>query len=127
MVGRQGDELLAPATEERVFRDQQGTRPLSSDRRQGRVDLGFCTGAYNLDFSVDARLRLLQFAQLQIGSRILRVQQDSNRSASGSNLVQKAQALGLQCRPEHAYSGNIASRTIEARDETGLDRVGTTG
>ena len=38
--------------------------------------------------------------------------------------MQKPQALGLQCRTEHTHACDVAPGPIDARDDTGLHRIG---
>ena len=79
-----------------------------------------------LSLSLDHVRRFLQLTKLEIGIRIIRIHQHTDRRSSRKNFVQKPQTLGLQCRPEQAHARDIAFRSIEACDEASLDRIGGT-
>ena len=90
---------------------------------EGRFNVKCRTGAHNIYLSFDHACRCLQLAQLEIGSRIRRVDQHTNGRGSRNKLVQKLQTLGLQFRPEKAHARDIAPGSIKARDEAEHDRI----
>src|SRR3954463_5241196 len=126
MVGRQRHELLATVIVERVLHNKKRARPFLSGDLEGRFNVKCRAGAQNIYLSFDRACRFLQLAQLEIGSRIRRVDQHTNRRGSRNKLVQKLQTLGLQFRPEKAYARDIAPGSIKARDEAEHDRIAGT-
>ena len=123
MAGCQCHERLALAVVERVLDHKKRTRRLLNGDREVRFNLKWRTGAQNIDLSFDHLCRVLQAAQLEIGSRVRRVDQHAKRRGSRNKLVQKLQTLGFQFRPKQAHACNVAPGSIKARDDPGHDWI----
>src|SRR3982074_3215860 len=108
MAGWGSPEQLAAGRVRRTMGQEKRARPLWSGDREVRSNVKWRTGGLNIYVSFDHPCRGLQLAQLEIGSRVPRVDQHTNRRRSRNKLVQKLQTLGLQFRPKQAHACNIA-------------------
>jgi hypothetical protein len=103
--------------------NKKPTRPFLSGNLKGRFNVKCRTGAHNIYLSFDHACRFLQFAQLEFGGWIRRIDQHINRRGSRNKLVQKLQTFSLQFRPEKAHARDVAPGSIKARDEAGHNRI----
>src|ERR1700754_5165358 len=117
MVGRERYELLALAVVNRVLDNKNPTHPFLSGNLKGRLNVKCPAGARNIYLSFDHDCCILQFAQLEFGSWIRRIDQHINRRGSWKKLVQKLQTLSIQFRPKKAHASDVASGLIKARDK----------
>src|ERR1700754_2812737 len=123
MVGRERYELLALAVVKRVLDNKNPTRPFLSGNLKGRLNVKCPTGARDIYLSFDHDCRILQFAQLEFGSWVRRIDQHINRRGSRNKLVQKLQTLSVQLRPKKAHARDVAPGLIKARDKPGHIRA----
>src|SRR6516162_1071350 len=112
MTGCERHDLLASAIVEGVLDYKKRACPFLSGGLEGRFNVKYRTGAQNLYLSLNHTCRLLQLTQLEISSRILRVDQHTNQRGARNKLVRKPQTLGLQIQPEKAHARDIAPGSI---------------
>jgi hypothetical protein len=67
--------------------------------------------------------RRLQVFLLNLGHRVSRVVQQDDRARSRHHLVDQLEALLPGIHVQRDDAGHIAARSIEARDESGFDRI----
>ena len=124
VAGHQGDNLATMAVEEGTAADRQRAGPRLQDRRESGIEFAFTGGFDDHDLRADGTLRLLHAPQLGRGSGSVRVEQHRDDGGLGNELMQQPQPLGRQVSGGKDHPRDVAAGAVEARDQTGADRIG---
>src|SRR4051794_18393704 len=109
MAGRQRHDLLALDSEIGITADVERSGRLLDQACEGSVDLAFGAGSEQDDLQAKRSRGDLNFIQLQIDIRIVRVQQHGNDGGVGRELVQQFQSLRREQIGEKSYTRDIAA------------------
>ena len=120
---RQRRELLASAHQESVGADHQPAGTQLAQGGEGRLELALGACMQDVERKPERACRRLQVFCLNRGYRVARVEQQGDRARRRHELVDQLQPLlpGIDVERDHA--GEVAARPIEARHESGFDRV----
>src|SRR5262245_4848063 len=93
---------------------------------KGCVDVTLRGCFHNHQIQSEGTSRRLNARQLGAdGNCIIRIDEQCDHGGLGHELVQQMQVLRRQCVDEEVHPCNIATWSVEADDQTGLDRIGT--
>ena len=121
---RQVSELHPPAVEERVGDYEDGIQPFAHQGSEGCVDLGNGAGVDDMDLQPDRARRRIHFFQVGLGAHgIGWIDQHGDTSGRGGQLAQQPQPLCRQLAEEKIDTSCVATRPVEASDQTQLDGI----
>ena len=124
MADRQCGELLHSVGKESVEPDHERAGPQLGQRRKDRIEVTFSAGVQDAELQPERAGRCLQFSRLGLGnSGIGRVDHECNGGCGRDQFVQQLQPLRPQLRAQVAHARDVATRMVEAGDETQIDRV----
>src|SRR2546430_2088053 len=109
--------LFAPEAEVRIAGDVKGSGPLLDEVCECRVDLAFGAGAKHNELQTERSRRGLGLIELQLGIRIVRIEEHSDDAGVGNDLVQQLQSLRREQIGEEGYTRDIAAGAVEAPNQ----------
>ena len=123
-MGRQMNQLDAPAVEERVAAHKKRVRSPAHNACEGRINLAAGAGVEDLDLQSDGAGSWFHVSQRGLGIRnVGRIDKHGHASGCGHQLMQELQPLCHQLGTEEIDTSEVAARSGEAGDETEPDRV----
>src|SRR5207237_9766621 len=101
--------------------------PLLYKGREGRVNVSFVARVLDVETQPKNTCRRLHVARFGLRIRIGLVDEVTDRSGGRDQLVQQLQPFRPECVDHKTHTGDVATRPVEAGNETKLDRVGAGG
>src|SRR5439155_25144432 len=123
----QRKQLIAPSVEERIAADEERVDPLLDEAREGRVDLAVAARVLDVEMQPKYACCRLRVARLGLRTWICRVDEEADRSGYRHQLVQQLQPFRREFVAKEAHACDIATRPVEAGNETKFDRVAAGG
>jgi hypothetical protein len=115
--------LPTSCVEEWTTADEQRFGTRLHDRPEGGVELAFTCRFYDQDFPSDGATCCLDFSQLSLEFRLVRVPQHRDHSGLGNEFMQQPQLLGRQISSGKHHAGDVAARPAEAGHQACSDRI----
>jgi hypothetical protein len=112
-------ELVASNEEERIGADDESAGlPLHEGCESG-VDLGFAADLQDKDLYPLRACRRLHLADNELGTRAVRIHEQTHYPGLGSQLGQQFEPLGQQLDIHVAHTSKVAARPRETGDQSG--------
>ena len=86
MASRQGSNLVMDALEKRIIHCDQGIHARVRETSESNLDFRLATGFLQANLLPDCRGGIIEFAALQVGVRILRIDERADHGDSGHKL-----------------------------------------
>src|SRR5438128_253473 len=96
MVCSQRHHLFVPEAKEGIAGDVKRSRPLLDEVFEGGVDLTLGAGSKQDESQAESACSTLGFVLLELGIRVVRVQDHRNNGGAGNQIVQQLQSLRRQ-------------------------------
>jgi hypothetical protein len=103
--------------------DEQRSGTALHDCREGGVEFTFTCRFYDQDFPPDGATCCLDFSQLSLEFRLVRVPQHRDDGSLWNEFVQQPQLLGRQISSGKDHAGDVAAGPTEAGDQACSDRI----
>ena len=91
---------------------------------KGRIDVSYGARVQDMESQPQRAGRCLQISRLNIAPGKSRVDERGYSPRLGEQLVQQLQSLPTQFRVQRCHSGEVAARSVQAGNETDLNRIG---
>ena len=88
------------------------------------IDLFGCSGLLDVQHLIEGASRRLKIGNIAFGVRIVGIDQHADQPALRNDLAQKFESLGGKHGGKDVDTRRIASRPVEAPDQTGPHRIG---
>ncbi len=123
MPRRQCYDLFGSLGEEFAGAHNERACSLLRQFRERRVDLAFGAGIYEMDFQPQCVCRCAHIARLHLGSRVVRVQKQSDDRGCGYHIVQQSQPFRHQLGTQLGHTGDVMARPVQGRRQAEPERV----
>src|SRR5262245_46078007 len=128
VASRECEYLHSASDEQRFGTNQEGVYMPFCKGRECRVNITFRSGGNHFDLPPDGGSGGLHFGDKRIADeRIVVVHEGCKGRRSRKQLVHQAEPFGPEPDAKVAYSGDIATRSVEASDKARFYRVGAGG
>jgi hypothetical protein len=82
-------------------------------------------GVHDYDATLEGTRGCFYLAQRKFGRGVARVEEQPHRRGGGNEFADQLEPFSQQLESDDAYAGDVASRTIEARNEAEVHRIAT--
>ena len=123
MMCRERNNLRAPADEKPTDIDQECSTTPVGGRRESRIDFIDGAGMQDDELLPDASSCCLQVRHILGRSDTGRIRDDSNNGSLRHEFADQLEPLRPQLNAQVGRASDVAARSVEASDETELDRV----
>ena len=116
IAGRERDDPVELAVEERVARDNESAYVLGDDGRKCILEIAFATGVEDLDRLADSTSRSLHIAQQQLSFRTVGVDEHADDGRGRHQLARELELLCVQHgrEPRRPGASNFEGRLTGA-------------
>src|ERR1700730_25557 len=118
-------DLLALSVQKWVRVNKQSIDFLPGEASEDRVDFAFSAGVQHSELQTKRVRRSLHIVRLGQGQRKFRIDQRCKRAAAGHKLMGKLYPLRPHFQPHDGHTGDVAARSVEMSDKSGLSCIAT--